>query len=41
MENLDIRTVTGGPLDVNTYIVAPGGAGACVLIDPGAEFASV
>ena len=41
MENLDIRTVTGGPLDVNTYVVAPGGAEACVLIDPGAEFASV
>ena len=41
MENLDIRTVTGGPLDVNTYVVSPGGAGSCVLIDPGAEYASV
>ena len=41
MDNLDIRTVTGGPLEVNTYVVALGGAQSCVLIDPGAEFASV
>ena len=25
MENLDIRTVVGGPLDVNTYVVGVGG----------------
>lgn len=34
---LDIRTVTGGPLDVNTYVVSPCGADKCLLIDPGAE----
>lgn len=41
MDNLDIRTVTGGPLEVNTYVVGPGGGEECLLIDPGAEFASV
>lgn len=41
MDNLDIRTVTGGPLEENTYVVGPGGAESCVLIDPGAELASV
>ena len=34
---LDIRTVVGGPLEVNTYVVAPAGSGHCVLIDPGAQ----
>ena len=38
---LDIKTVTGGPLDVNTYVVALDGAAECVLIDPGAEYAVV
>lgn len=38
---LDIRTVVGGPLEVNTYVVGLGGSGECVLIDPGAEFAAV
>ncbi len=38
---LDIRTVTGGPLDVNTYVVAAEGAKECLIIDPGAEFATV
>lgn len=38
---LDIKTVTGGPLDVNTYVVALDGAAECVLIDPGAEYAAV
>lgn len=38
---LDIRTVTGGPLDVNTYVIGAGGAGECVVIDPGAEYAKV
>lgn len=37
MQALDIRIVTGGPLDVNTYVVAPEGADSCVVIDPGAE----
>ena len=38
---LDIKTVTGGPLDVNTYVVALDGAAECLLIDPGAEYAVV
>ena len=38
---LDIKTVTGGPLDVNTYVVAQDGMAECVLIDPGAEYAAV
>lgn len=38
---LDIRTVVGGPLEVNTYVVGLGGSDSCVLIDPGAEFAAV
>lgn len=32
---LDIKTVTGGPLDVNTYVVGADGSNQCVLIDPG------
>ena len=31
---LDIKTVTGGPLDVNTYVVGASGSNQCVLIDP-------
>ena len=38
---LDIRTVVGGPLEVNTYVVGPEDGDSCVLIDPGAEEASV
>ena len=38
---LDIRTVTGGPLDVNTYVVGVEGARECLIIDPGAEYATV
>lgn len=38
---LDIKTMTGGPLDVNTYVVAQDGMAECVLIDPGAEYAAV
>ena len=38
---LDIKTVTGGPLDVNTYVVGAPGSNQCVLIDPGAEYAAV
>lgn len=34
---LDIRTVIGGPIDVNTYVVGVEGGSECVLIDPGAE----
>ena len=39
--NLDICTVVGGPVDVNTYVVGTEGADACVIIDPGAETARV
>ena len=39
--DLDIKTVIGGPLEVNTYVVGAEGGDTCVLIDPGAEFASV
>ncbi|MBP3427764.1 MAG: MBL fold metallo-hydrolase [Clostridia bacterium] len=39
--DLDIRIVTGGPLQVNTYVVSAEGYDSCVVIDPGAEFASV
>ena len=38
---LDIQTVIGGPLDVNTYVVGVEGAEQCVVIDPGAEASSV
>lgn len=38
---LDIKTVVGGPLEVNTYVVGTDGCDECVLVDPGAEFASV
>jgi len=34
---LDIKTVTGGPLDVNTYVVGKEGGSCCVVVDPGAE----
>ena len=34
---LDIATVCGGPLDVNTYVVGKKDGDCCVLIDPGAE----
>ena len=37
MEKLDIRTVAGGPLDVNTYVIGTQGGNECLLIDPGAE----
>ena len=37
MAELDIKTVAGGPLDVNTYVVGIEGGDGCVLIDPGAE----
>lgn len=39
--SLDIRTVVGGPLDVNTYVVGIPGSDSCVLIDPGAPRATV
>ena len=41
MAELDIRTVTGGPLKVNTYVVGVPGGDGCLLIDPGAEEARV
>ena len=34
---MELKTVVGGPLDVNTYVVGAKGAKECVLIDPGAE----
>ena len=34
---LDIATVCGGPLDVNTYVVGKKGGDSCALIDPGAQ----
>ena len=34
---LDIKTVVGGPLEVNTYVVGTDGGDECVLVDPGAE----
>ena len=34
---LDIRTVVGGPLEVNTYVVGLPGSEHCVRIDPGAQ----
>ena len=37
MQALDVRIVTGGPLDVNTYVVGDEGGDCCLLIDPGAE----
>ena len=38
---LDIKTVAGGPLDVNTYVVGNEGSESCLLIDPGAEVEKV
>lgn len=35
--SLDIRTVVGGPIDVNTYVVGVQDGDACIVIDPGAE----
>lgn len=37
MAELDIRSINGGPLDVNTYVVSAKGSDCCVVIDPGAE----
>ena len=37
MDELDIRIVTGGPLDVNAYVVGRPGGDSCVVIDPGAQ----
>ena len=34
---MDLKTVSGGPLDVNTYVAGAKDSGECVLIDPGAE----
>lgn len=38
---LDIRTVTGGPLEVNTYVVGTADGQECLIIDPGAEVQKV
>jgi len=37
MQALDVKIVTGGPLDVNTYVVGLEGGDSCLVIDPGAE----
>lgn len=37
MAELEISVVTGGPLQVNTYVVGEKGGTQCLLIDPGAE----
>ena len=37
MQELDIRIVPGGPLDVNTYVVSAVDGDSCLVIDPGAE----
>ena len=37
MDQLDIRIVPGGPLDVNTYVVGVADGDTCLVIDPGAE----
>ena len=34
---LDIRSVVGGPLEVNTYVVGLEGVDQCIVIDPGAQ----
>lgn len=39
--DMDIKTVVGGPLEVNTYVVGLDGSDSCVIVDPGAEMASV
>ena len=36
-DGLDIKTVVGGPVSVNTYVVGVKGGEYCLLIDPGAE----
>lgn len=41
MAELSIQTVVGGPVGVNTYVVALVGGTQCVLIDPGAELEDV
>ena len=35
--SLDIRTVVGGLIDVNTYVIGIRDGDACIVIDPGAE----
>ena len=37
MDELDIRIVAGGPLDVNAYVVGRPGGDSCVVIDPGVQ----
>ena len=41
MDTVRIDCVTGGPLDVNTYVVGQEGSGVCFLIDPGADPESI
>jgi len=39
--NLDIQTIVGGPLEVNTYVIGCEHNETCVVIDPGAEVSPV
>ncbi|MCR4708171.1 MAG: MBL fold metallo-hydrolase [Clostridiales bacterium] len=41
MAELSIHIVTGGPIDVNTYVVSQPERDDCVLIDPGAEISDI
>ena len=41
MSELTILTVTGGPIEVNTYVVSAPRREDCVLIDPGAEVSEI
>ena len=41
MAELSIQTVVGGPVGVNTYVVAPVGGAQCILIDPGADLEDI
>ena len=34
-QGLDVKAVSGGPLDVNTYVIRQEGGEGCLLIDPG------
>ena len=41
MSGITIKTVTGGPIDVNTYVVFRPERADCVLIDPGADIPDI
>ena len=41
MSDITIKTVTGGPIDVNTYVISRPERADCVLIDPGADIPDI